>query len=96
MSEAPQTPAIPGLSIARNVHYVLSEDPENPLPIEDRHRAAIITKVLDPRVGMIEVCVFMQLQDDLDPSNPRPMRQEVAFYSEIPYAGTWHFPEYVK
>lgn len=95
MSDAPQFPTIPGLSIASNVHYVLSEDPENPLPIEDRHRAAIITNVIDPERGLVELAVFLQRIDAVTTAWPGPVMQVVPYYSEDPMPDTWHFLEYV-
>ncbi len=93
MSDAPTIPG--GISIARNVHFVLPENDQHPFPIEARHRAAIITGVIDPRVGLVEVSVFLQRIDAVTIEWPGPVMQEVAYYSAEPLPGTWHFPEYV-
>lgn len=90
MSDAP----ISGLGLARNVHYVLPENPLYPKTDASRHRAAIVNEIVDHVSGLVGLTVFMQKTDELR-GCVDAAQQVYCKYSKDPLDDTWHFPEYV-
>jgi hypothetical protein len=85
---------IPGLNLSRSVHYVLPEDPLYPKVIALRHRAAIVTEIVDPVVGLVGLTVFMQKTDELSGCTSA-LQQLYCKFSKVPQDDTWHYVEYV-
>jgi hypothetical protein len=86
LAPAPTLPPapIPGLTIGRRVHYVLSQD---------QHRAADITLVVNREDGLVNLAVTFD-----GPNDGRSEYACVEWlpnveYSEFHTIGTWHFIE---
>ena len=90
-----------GLTIGRNVHYVLKGNeweilPEFENPI-GRHRLAFVIDVLDIEVGAVWLRVLCSPRDGFVAGGKYVIELLIsANYSDAKEPGTWHWPEYVK
>lgn len=90
VNNSPVTPDLmPGLTIGRNVHYILPHGPN-----AGSHRAAIIVNVLDPVAGLVNLQVFTDGAND-----GRHYAQGMSWQTSVEHdplgqeLDTWHWIE---
>lgn len=77
------------LTIGRIVHYVMSNG---------KHRAAIVTEVLDKEKGQVHLTVFPIAGETVwnSPESGQPGQVRDIYPSDLIEPGTWHWIEFVE